>query len=166
MEYSIEIRGEEPRELFVQLYQKALGILPVVTTALYALAALLVWMREDEPVVKVVTTVLYVIFAVVFLQIPKWTGKRAYKAKLKYYGGTMPEDICRFGEEIVLMDVDSTQKISYGKIRKIYFFRDGIGLRLTDRRVLGIPNREFTRGSLAELKQLFREKRPDLKIPE
>ena len=166
MEPRVEIKGRETQGVFIQLHQSVFWFLPLMTTAIFVLAGLRVWLEGYDVVVKIITTVLYVIFAGLFMQVPKWMAKRAYKAKLKYYGGTMPEDLCQFGDEILLQDVDATQRIPYDKIKRIRFLKDCIAITLSDRRTIGLPNREFTKGSMAELKALFREQCPHLKIPE
>ena len=166
MEYPVEIRGRETLEVFIQLHRKAFWWLPVFSLVMFVGYTIYIWLTEEYLAVQIGTTVIYALLAVLFWYSPNWIAKKSFKAKLKYYNGTMPEDICRFGEDILLQDPDSSQSIPYSKIKKVFFTKDCIGITLTDRRCLGIPNREFTKGSLAELKALFREKRPDLKIPE
>ena len=166
MEPRIEIRGCETKELYVQLYRCVFWFLPVMTTAIYVLYGVKTWLNENDLAVKIITTVIYAIFTVVFMQIPKWFAKRAYKNRLKYCAGTMPEDVCQFGENILIQGLDGSQKIPYEKIKKIHFLKDGIAITLIDRRTMGIPNRDFTKGSMAELKAMFREKCPNIKIPQ
>ena len=77
----------------------------------------------------------------------------------------MPTSVTTFGDAIRLQDIDSSLTIPYDKIRKVVFLRDCIVLYQGKHQAVGIPNREFTKGSMAELKALLRQKCPDLKIP-
>lgn len=166
MEYPIEIKGRETPELFSQLHQHAYRWMPVFFVAAYGSYILWTWLTGDDLFFQITYTVMYSLLALLFCQFPKWIAKRSYKAKLKYYGGTMPESTSSFGDEIQLRDVDSSLTIPYSKIKRIAFLKDCIVLTLTDHKSIAVPNREFTKGSLDELKQLLRQKRPDLKIPE
>ena len=166
MDSQIEVVGKETPELYTQLYNKVIGFLRVPTTTVFGILILLAWLENDDVITQIVMTFGYGVAMLVFLCYPTWVAKIAYKNKLKYYDGEMPQTRACFGEQILLEDVDTRKIIPYEKIEKVYFMHHGIAIRLNAHTTIGLPNQEFTKGSLSELKQLLREKRPDLKIPE
>lgn len=168
MEYRIEIVGTETRQLFRQLYSRALFRGLLIATGLFLLAAVLAFRlgSMDEDASLPALSAVYILFAGLIWLCPIWFGTRAYQNKLKYYDGVMPESTVRFGDQIVIADVDSTHTIPYDKLTRLCFMKNGIAFVLGKQKMIGIPNETFTKGSLQELKQFLREKRPDLKIPE
>ena len=167
MEYQIEIIGKETLEMHRQLYRKVLSILNVMIVLLYGGAILKEWLLNNHDLsFRIVFTIYLVLAGSLFSCIPNWIAKRSYRNKLKYYNGEMPTVVSRFDDKILIQDVDSWRTIPYEKLTKINFLPDCILLRLGQHQTIGIPNREFSKGSMKELKQLLREKRPDLKIPE
>lgn len=166
MEYSVEITGRDTPELFMQLHRYTFRWMPAFFIVGYGGYILWSWLSYDSLSLKITYTVIYSLLALLFSRYPRWIARRAYKNKLKYYSGTMPESVSSFGEQILLRDVDSSHTIPYSRLKRVVFLKDCIALTLTDHKTIGIPNREFTRGSLEELKQLLREKCPELKISE
>ena len=166
MEDFIEIRGHETEALYVQLYRKVFWIIPVISAVIYGIYLLKTWLSDDVFMAKLIITALFVLCGFVFTRFPTWMAKRAYKARMKYYSGVLPEEVCRFGEEISIVTGDATQKIPYDKISKIFFLESGIAFKLKDHRVIGISNEGFAKGSMEALKVLLREKCPNIKIPE
>lgn len=166
MDNCIEITGIETLALHCQLHKQVNRWMTATVWIVYGAVAVRSWTHSEDLLEAIIATVLYVLAAFLVTRIPLWTARSGYKQKLKYYGGTMPTSITTFGDVIQLQDIDSNLTIPYDKLRKVVFLPDCIALYQGKHRAVGIPNREFTKGSMEELKALLRQKRPDLKIPE
>ena len=165
MDNCIEITGVETLELHLQLRKYVNRVVTIVIWLVYGAAAVRSCIRSEDLAGAIIAIVVYVPAAFLITRIPLWTAKSGYKQKLKYYGGTMPVGVVTFGDVIQIQDIDSSLTIPYDKLRKVVFLRDCIVLYQGKHQAVGIPNREFTKGSMAELKALLRQKCPDLKIP-
>ena len=165
MDNCIEITGYETLELHCQLHKQVNRWVTIAVWFIYGVFCLRSCICSEDLAGAIIAIVVYVPAAFLITRIPLWTAKSGYKQKLKYYGGTMPVGVVTFGDVIQIQDIDSSLTIPYDKLRKVVFLRDCIVLYQGNHRAVGIPNREFTKGSLEELKALLRQKRPDLKIP-
>lgn len=167
MDYSIEIVGKDTLQMYRQLYRVAMKTMRRILTPVlcfmvlgYLLLALDTKGREDISMLCASAAML-----LVFVFMPRWMGYLAFRKKLKYYNGNLPDNVIQFGQQIRLQDVDSSHVIPYDKIKKITFTEECIVLHLQDGRSFGLPKGPFTKGSLPELLQLLREKCPKTKLP-
>ena len=165
MDNCIEITGYETLELHCQLHKQVNRWVTIAVWFIYGVFCLRSCICSEDLAGAIIAIVVYVPAAFLITRIPLWMAKSGYKQKLKYYGGTRPTSVTTFGDVIQLRDIDSSLTIPYDKLRKVVFLPDGIALYQGNHRAVGIPNREFTKGSMEELKALLRQKRPDLKIP-
>ena len=168
MEYQFEIVGRDNPAMVRQLYEVVFKpYAKIVTISFVVLAmvmAFLGWVEQD--VAKILTAVVYCFMPSLFRRIPKWIADGAYKDRLKDYQGETPKTTALFGEKLTVEDEDSSYSFFYDKITQIHFTQDAILIQMGKQKMVAIPNREFTKGSLSELKQFLRTKRPDLTIPE
>ena len=105
-------------------------------------------------------------FAVYFALMPYLQVRKNRKRVLKFYNGTLPVNVIRFGENILIENADSSRTWEYHHLVKVHSFKYSYCLRFADKTVLLLDRSEFTKGTFPEFKEFLRTKRPDLKIPE
>ncbi len=105
-------------------------------------------------------------FTVYFALVPYLQVRKNRRRKLKFYNGTIPVNVVRFGENILIENTDSSRTWEYYHLVKVHSFKYSYCLRFADKTVLLLGRNEFTKGTFEEFKQFLRTKRPDLKIPE
>ena len=110
--------------------------------------------------------VICICFTVYFVLVPYFQVRKNRKRALKFYNGTLPVNVARFGENIQIENSDSSRTWEYHHLAKVYSFQYSYCLRFADKTVLLLNRSEFTKGTFGEFKQFLRTKRPDLKIPE
>ena len=160
MEYQFEIMGRVTQEMHHQLHRILVRpMMKIVNIMFFVCAgcmAFLGWYKQEP--VKILTAVFYFLGPVLVWQILKMMANRAYKERVKYYGGETPERVARFGENLVIEEVDSSRTVPYDKITKIHYFQDAVMMMVGMQFAFVVPNKTFAKGSLPELKQFLREK--------
>ena len=166
MEYQFEIVGRDNpamiRQLYEVLFKPFARIVTIVFVVLAMIMAYLAWVEQDYA--NLVVAVLYCCAPLLYRQLPGWITGAVYKDRLKYYNGEVPETTARFGEKLTIEDEDSSHTVLYDKITQIHFTQDAILIQMGKQKLIAIPNQEFSKGSLLELKQFLRVKCPDVKI--
>ncbi len=166
MEYQFEnVRVYDPKYALEFQYRygarKILfwGVVYVIMMIIYLFLAL------GDPVfwIMVIVSAGLVVYQ---FSLPYRLIKKHTKKSLKYYDGKLPTTYTRFGDKIVVEDIDSVKTIEYHKIDKVTALKHGYYLHYGQTAALAIDPKGFTKGTFTEFKQFLRTKRPDLKIPE
>ena len=168
MDYQIEISGKENLRMCRQMYLKVLSPYVLIGLAIFIIAALRsvrYWLLSGEAV-YIAYIVMYLLMSILLLLLPFGYARRVFNQRLKYYNGVLPDGRIRFGDTIVIEEVDSTQTIPYVKITKVLLMPGCIVLYLGKTKIIGFPDEVFTKGSLPELKNLMRTRCPNAKIVE
>ena len=168
MEYQFEILGRDSlqmhRDVYSIVFKPYVKIFTIAFLVCAACYALLGWAEQDGP--RIMTACLCCLYALLAGQIPRMAAKHSWKERMKYYGGETPESTARFGESLVVEDVDSSRSIPYEKITKIHYIQDAIVIFLGKQQAVAVPYQTFVKGSLPELKAFLRKKCPNTKISE
>ena len=168
MEHKIEFVGVDTLSLYRKVYWHMSLRNRLINLAIFAAATLwaLTSYFEEGRTSRLVLAILYVFLAVWYQLRPLRTAKKAFESNLKFNDGDVPPTTVCFGDEIVFRDKNNSSVVSYGKIKKIHFVKEGLLMDMEENKVYFSAIDYFTKGSMEELKQFLREKRPDLKIPE
>ena len=168
MDHKIETVGRESLSIHRRFYRAVYATPVVICASFLVLVALYTYFSagENRELVDILYSVNCMVVAGLIWQLPRMIANRAFRNRMKYYNGDIPELTARFGDNLVLEDADSLHTFSYDKITRIHFREDALTVVIAKDRAVCIPVREFTRGSMPELKQFLRQKCPDLKIPD
>ena len=159
MEYQFEIVGKDNREMVRRLHRVVfdpyMKLMSIAMVACGLAMMLLGWQERDIP--RMAGASVYFFAPLLARKLPVWVADRAYKERLKYYNGETPAVTARFGENLVMEDVDSSRTIPYEKITNIHYIQDAVVIQVGKQLVVGIPCQNFIKGTLPELKQFLRE---------
>ena len=136
------------------------GAVSAVLTLLYLYRAL------TGPLVWLIPAAIFLGLSVHYFTWPYRFLKKGEKRMLEYYDGEIPPTYIRFGDQIVVEDVDSRFTLEYRKLDKVISLKRGYYLRYAKKSLVALDPNGFTKGTFAEFKQFLREKRPDLNIPD
>ena len=168
MEYHIESIFVDTENLMRQAYGKILRKKQILWTAvmivlgvLFAFIGIIL-----NKTAYLLGAVAYAAMAVWYLLWPYRAGRKAYKNMLKYYDGTIPEVVVRFGETITFTQRDSVTTIPYNKLKQVSILKDGVMLHNELGGGYVVANGGFTKGSKQEMLALLREKCPNAKLPD
>lgn len=168
MDSQIETVGKDSLDAFRRFYRTIYAIPTVLFSLILGFVALFTcfFAGENLKPEEIYYAVICLVLAALVLRLPRIIANRAYRNRLNYYGDDIPELTARFGNELVLEDSDSLHTFPYEKITRVYFIEENLVIVVVKDRAVCIPVREFTRGSMSELKQFLREKCPNVKIPD
>ena len=166
MDHKIETVGRDSLNIYRRFYRAVYATPVVICASFLVLVALYTYFSagENRELVDILYSVNCVVVAGLIWQLPRMIANRAFRNRMKYYNGDIPELTARFGDNLVLEDADSLHTFSYDKITRIHFQEDALVIVIAKEKALCVPVREFTRGSTPELKQFLRERCPNTKI--
>ena len=105
----------------------------------------------------------YGVFCVIlFATRPVRSANRAWKKRVTYYNGNPPATTIRFDEQIELTDLDSSLKIPYEKVKEAQFVKEYLILTLETKAMHIFKLDHFVSGDANTLRQLLKEKCPQI----
>ena len=114
---------------------------------------------------------IYYIVMLGFIQLfiglmPHYVAWMTLKNTKKQNGGTMPETVVTFGENIEIHEGMVHLTIEYRKILRVLRLKHSYMLMMGKRNGVMLDPNGFTKGTFEEFKQFLRETYPNLQIPE
>ena len=168
MEPQIEFVGVDTLVLYRKVYWHMSLRSRLINLAIFGAATLWAAVKYGETggFSYLILAILYVLLAIWSQLRPLRVAKKVYKSRAKYNDGVMLPTTVRFGDRIVFQDQNNSATADYEKIKKIRFVKEGFMMDMQENMFYFSAIDQFTKGSMEELKQFLRQKRPDLKIPE
>ena len=166
MEHKIEFVGVDTPALYRKVYWHMSKRGRSVNLVIFAAAILwaAVMYSKTARTSYLTLAVIYALLALWYQLRPLRAAKRAYENCVKYNDGVIPPTTVRFGDHITFLDHSHSTEVGYHKIKKIHILKEGLVMDMQENRVHFSAIDRFTEGSMQELKQFLREKRPDLRI--
>ena len=168
MEHQIEFVGVDTMALYRRVYWHMSRRNRLINLAILGAATLwtAVLYGNTGRSTYLYLAIFYALMAAWYYLRPLRMAKKAYESYVKYNDGIMPLTTVCFGDQIVFQGQGGSSAANYDKIKKIHFVKEGLMMDMQEKRIHFSAIDQFTKGSMQELKQFLRQKRPDLKIPD
>ena len=140
---------------------------PVVALGAAVVCGLALYSAYYGVLAETASMLLYLmIFEVAVFFMPHWVTWLNLRQAKKLNDGILPETVVTAGDFVELDEGMTHITVEYRKIRRVVHLRHSYVLMIGRRNGVILDPNTFTKGTFAEFKQFFREKRPDLTIPE